>query len=339
MRTPHFLFIASAILVACSDEATAPKTQREVNALVLPGPLRLGFYVVATLPIPVGYTQAEPFAINDSAVIVGTAYTADSVPRPARWTNGTVQLLALPRGFNAGYAQDINGAGLAVGAARLDTTWFPVTYGPAGATTLNTTGYVGGWAHGINDAGEIVGHVVTASSAPHPARWSATGVLTVHTATTGWMRAINASGDAAGMRRVGTIDQPSVWKADGTMLSLPAPSVAGGVAQDLANDGTAVILGGNHAGWSAAPYGAFTATWLGSVFEISNKGRMVGRQQGVAPVTMLASAAAPTPLPLNNGATLGVAYAVNTCGTVVGFTASAAGVRQPVRWSRQFCDP
>jgi hypothetical protein len=341
MRSRLPVLVSIVVFVGCSSDAPSGPAQRTLDsqALLFPPPPAFYWYYVQGLPIPAGFAHAEPRAINDAGTIVGTAYTSQLVRSPVRWSGGTVQILALPSGFSEGTASDVNASGIAVGSARTGTVWHPVKYGPNGGFLLASSGYSGGGANGVNDAGEVVGFVTSAGQT-YAARWSATGVLTVYGATTGYMSDVNGSNDAAGFRRVGAIDQPTIWKANGAMQTLPSPGVAGGTAVDVADDGTAAIVGGWSAGWSAAPYGALNPAWVnGDVFAISNKRRLVGVQNATSPLTMLSTAATPTVLPLLAGSTSGYAYGVNTCGTVVGISIDASWIVQPVKWSRLVCDP
>jgi probable HAF family extracellular repeat protein len=111
-----------------------------------------------------GGQSSSASAINDARQVVGSAANAAGNPRAILWTGGVMMDLGA-----TGWAQDINAIGqVAVSAFNTPNPsahlWTPTI--PNGSTgTLTYLGVVpfdeGSFAHGMNDAGDVVGYCTT----------------------------------------------------------------------------------------------------------------------------------------------------------------------------------
>jgi probable HAF family extracellular repeat protein len=125
---------------------------------------RGGIRDLGTLP---GGDYSAAFAINDSGVVVGTSNTSTSM-HAFSWTLGQgLRDLGTLAGATASSAFSINNAGQIAGASGAHAALW--TNGAI--RDLGTLGGATSEAHGINDAGAVVG-VSDTSAGPHAFLWS-----------------------------------------------------------------------------------------------------------------------------------------------------------------------
>lgn len=304
------------------------------------------------------YGYARSWAINDSNVVVGTANTGPNGPANFawRWRNSAFGVLPLPAGASA---RSINRSGAIVGAVgALDSQYgclgsSAFHLSPAGVMSwlpMDTVHALGRdypvWnvANDINDSGLIAGTDCFMNQ--HTAiQWSPTGnnwqlqylrYLPAGGAY-GAAFAVNNKGFVVGHH--GSTDIGAhYWLYPSHHAALDTPGLQS-MARDINNNGYTV--GVNQKGdqgaylwlhpFSATPLG-FTDAWA-----ISDKLRAAGHDEQ-HPVT--ARNGLVTALPLPQGATKGLATAVNSCGIVAGHVTYPAsptqGTReQPVIWRRK----
>lgn len=127
-----------------------------------------GAQTVTTLPtLPGFYTY--PLDVNNQGVAVGNAFSvALSDSEAVRWVDGQIEVLP---GYDQAFATGINNAGVIVGGGR-DVALgvnFPVVWENGVPRELPTLGQ-GGVAYGINNNGDVVGSVESATGTV-PAVW------------------------------------------------------------------------------------------------------------------------------------------------------------------------
>jgi probable HAF family extracellular repeat protein len=177
------------------------------------------------LDAPAGF-RLFPNAVNDHrAVAVRLHNLAEGRDHPGVWHDGTLSQLALPTGYVWGDATDLNNSGVIVGDSirttpNNDVTISAVYWDAAG--TVHTLPDIGGWeneATAVNEHGQIVGTITTATEQRHAALWT-NGVLTDLGPGSAWD--INERGQIAGTKSVNGVDHAVRWKADGTVTDLGA---------------------------------------------------------------------------------------------------------------------
>lgn len=114
-----------------------------------------------------GGSRGQAHGINDSGQIVGWSETATGLEHAFIWTEAGGIVDLLPSDPNDGGAFDINRNGQIVGWAVGRTVGWG-TYWDAGYTDLGADGC----AYAINNAGEIVGYLLTDSSEQHAFLWT-----------------------------------------------------------------------------------------------------------------------------------------------------------------------
>lgn len=117
---------------------------------------------IAGLPNLSGRAFCVSNSANDTGTVVGTcASTPFGTSRlPALWQNGDVSQLPLPDGETLGDANDVNGAGVAVGSIGGGSLQRAVVYSGGTATPITQTTNTGCFfttAFGVNNAGRVIG--------------------------------------------------------------------------------------------------------------------------------------------------------------------------------------
>lgn len=168
-------------------------------------------------------------AMNDAGDVVGESELPDGTgARATLWPlGGPPRALASLGQESAAFA--INSAGTIVGWSYFTGGGTKATLWPAGGGAPRDLGSPPGatWcdAHGINDAGDVVGSCQGASGVPAGAiLWPADGSGPRYLETSGgYATAINNAGDIVGSIRAGIGDHAALWPADGSgMLDLGA---------------------------------------------------------------------------------------------------------------------
>ncbi|MFK0258865.1 hypothetical protein [Streptomyces sp. NPDC090445] len=116
--------------------------------------------------------------IVEDGTVAGFTTTPDGVRHTARWdASGALTRLEEPSGYVDGEAQDINNSRVAVGHLSTGSRTRPVRWGADGrATVLNLPPQAdGGVATGINEWGEIAGHVYVPGEKTRAVRWDSAG--------------------------------------------------------------------------------------------------------------------------------------------------------------------
>jgi uncharacterized membrane protein len=339
-RRHTFAFLAVAA-IGCQGEASTAPLAVAAPTLARLTPLAASFKY-QDLGFPAGYVEGVARAINDSGVVVGEVRNGTTL-RPARWTNGLKELLALPVGVAVGRAWDVNASGTVVGHGHdITLREYPLRWNSSGVAILGDLGQ-GGAAKGVNGHGLVVGYVKSGST--HlPARWSASGSVTTLALPAGYVSGfaehVNSAGDIIGTVRDGLgNDMAWLWRANGASLAVGSTLTGISRGIDIASSGAAAVWGitaaTGYAARTAPPYASATILFAGDVKRMSNKERYVGNSQGQA-YTLQGGTSVLLPLPAGFS---GAAYGVNSCGNVVGSAAySFGGLPRPVRWNITPCD-
>jgi len=209
------------------------------------------FRVVAkptTLPEPFG-TRSESSDINDSGVIVGTAWDASGAPMAVRWTPTATGWSYTVLG-NGG-ASAINNAGLIPRSAfddvaRVWRTWihFPsgaeVDFGPASVRDISDNGTMIGARYDSAFRGmPVVWRQVSQT------RWGAPETLPIPAGfTAAWFESINGVGDVVGVVTNPDSSLGVIWKFRNGQWLTPEP-----VDRQLPGGATAINDAGAMAGW------------------------------------------------------------------------------------------
>lgn len=109
-------------------------------------------------------------AANNGGAIVGTCAASlfGTSRLPVIWQAGAVSPLPLPSGETLGDANDVNGAGVAVGSAGGGSLQRAAIYSGGSATVITQTTSNGSFfvtAFGVNDAGRVVGQGIDPTNA------------------------------------------------------------------------------------------------------------------------------------------------------------------------------
>jgi len=295
---------------------------------------------LGTLPRSQG---AVATAINDSGIIAGFSETFASGAvrsRAARWVNGVISDLGVLPGHLMSQANGINNAGVIVGIS-LSGFGSDRAFRWTQATGMVALPGAQSTANDINNSGIIVGYFTTSGGARHAARWSGGVRVDIHPAGMlhSWANHISDKGAiVGGVTLPGNINHAFLWRPNGTTVDLGPPGTDNGDALSMSNNG--VIVGeGNHDGfrWFHNTLQFLGTTNWGRAADVSDLGRIVGTEE------IYGSSVAYT---WRNGVLsqlkgLGggddVAFAVNTCGTIVGAESNGAATRA-VRWIARACD-
>ena len=260
--------------------------------------------------------HSEATAINDDGVIVGWSTVKSGATRAVRWQNGRKKNLGTLGGRNS-QATGINEFGVIVGWSETASGNRHAFIWRSGVMTdLGTLGGPISQAHGISRGGVVVGWSITASGERHAFRWK-DGVFkdlgtqgrqySLATAINTKTQIVGALGpmqDAAG---------EELDFADGFLYYQEAFTFVGGTRPTVFPR-------------AISPVGVV----VGQAFDTGDEPRAerawVWESGSVA--------ALPTLVPDGLDSHAG-AYGVNRAGTIVGFSASAAGRSHAVLWRRQ----
>lgn len=134
-----------------------------------PDPVEPPYDVVDLGVLEPSWPETIPQALNGVGEVVGVSYVslpppyAGWAPRAVRWRDGVLQDLGLPAGTLFNEARSINAGGEIVGIAqRLIGGAAPILYSDRDGDGTREWSFVfadsrQGYAHGINDAGRVVG--------------------------------------------------------------------------------------------------------------------------------------------------------------------------------------
>jgi probable HAF family extracellular repeat protein len=277
------------LLAAACTDASVSRPLAPAEAALGIGPLPP--WITYVLPDVPGYTEHAAVAVNDNHVVVGTAEPANGNDEVATWTNSVVTLVGKPLGYTWAQPTDINNSGTIVGyGLTAGGTTRAIQYKPAtGWTILSDLGY-GGRAHGLNDAGDVVGMVLNNIGQMLPVRWTAGGTrynLARPTFSFGVAYEVNGSGRIIGELSWPGGGSPYYWTTinDYVAINTGMTSVQ---ARDINASNVIAFVGTNNgvrSTWqSASPYAALTPMWADFRWPaLSDKNRGAGTQDD--PVT------------------------------------------------------
>lgn len=346
MNTRSLLLLLA--LVAC-DPATDPSVPGIPAERAMTTASGYALTTIGNLP---GQNGGLALAINDLDVVVGFNF------ENAFWyRSGVLGQLASLAGAVATFARDINNSGRVVGFVTTDhdqAVLWNSTNSPATpvATTL-------AWseAYAINDAGVVVGTgSATALFPGHAFRWSAaTGAIDLNPAWASRSTAydIDGTGIVTGEARVAATGATVAvqWSATGIVTILG--TLPGGVS----STGRSVVggrIGGDADLGPSVPRQGFLWTPSGGTkpligFSViagqSSHGRIVrsymsqAGQPTLAVTRLLSSLFKGSTVLPSLGGQFSAAYAVNSCGVIVGASVKAGGIYEPVLWRQPACDP
>lgn len=306
-------------------------------------------FAATRLEVPVGAAGITAFAINNDGQIVGSVDYPEpidpSIPvtttRAIMWqtaSTSTYELLDANSEVNAAFGINNNGqvVGAYIGTGEgPGLLWQPHSTTP---TLLNwLVGYSGSWARGINDKGEIVGHLAGYQSSmdDHAALWHTDSTTPIELGTLGGSGS-NAAGINNNSQVVGSAYtsngnlHATLWQ---TGLSMPIDlGTLGGRSSwaDAINNngdmvGTSYTSDGTiHASlWLAGSTTAVDLGTLGSnnsyAYDINDNGQVVGQTDTAA---ILWQAGSTTAIDLNTLVTLTDsrltrAYGINDKGQII----------------------
>src|SRR5712692_6205172 len=154
-RTP-WLCALLVLAMCCSGDASAPAAPRDTT--------------VASIEFfpPLGPRQtAAAYVVHDDSTLWGVSYNPDNLyQRATRWAPGQpptdIGGPGDPTGGPSTYARGVNGTGVVVGYTNASQSdWYPVRWTAAGAVDtlagLSPFPYNGGFAYGLNTAGNVAG--------------------------------------------------------------------------------------------------------------------------------------------------------------------------------------
>ncbi|MBX3736865.1 MAG: DUF3466 family protein [Candidatus Didemnitutus sp.] len=239
-----------------------------------------------------GSTTLQPYALNDSGLIVGYGNSSAQTSVHAFSYNGSFADLGTLGGTQS-RALGVNSAGTVVGWSHLtgSTDYHAFAFAGGTMTDLGTLGGTLSQANDINSSGIIVGTSGTGTTT-HGFRY-ANGTMTDLGTLLGptgvsYANAINSSGLIAGRSNAShTADHAVIWSS-GTMLDLGSLSGASGLSEAQGiNDlgwvaGNSTFGAGNVAQRHAFLYANGTMTDLGSLggnswaTDVNNAGQVVG---------------------------------------------------------------
>lgn len=177
-------------------------------------------------PVDLGVRgSSSPDFITESGIVVGQAFPGSPYPSVAafRWRDGKVDLLTGPQGQTAN-AYGVNNAGVVVGAYRagdgepLQFAEIPFIWYPDGLRQrIGAPDWVAGRAVGIDDAGNVLVHVVGEPRAKLWRRGALSDLPPGFSASV-----INRHGEIAGRLDVDGGPRAAVLR-DGVVQELPSP--------------------------------------------------------------------------------------------------------------------
>jgi probable HAF family extracellular repeat protein len=183
-----------------------------------------------------GQTISHAAGINSAGQVTGHSYSGSSI-HAARFTNGLVEDLGAIPGGDRSYGLGINDSGQVVGDSQYDAVNGCCRHAALFSNgTVTDLGFLPGWgnysrAHGINQAGEVVGYSgpnnPTASPSPTRTRafiWDATnGMRDLGTLGGGYSKALSINNSSQVTGKAGTPsggDHAFIWDAAGGMRDI-----------------------------------------------------------------------------------------------------------------------
>lgn len=277
-------------------------------------------------------------AINDAGQVVGYSGTY-AAPIATLWNGSTPTTLSTPEG-SWSIASDINNLGQVVGVIGSGTGAAGISqaaFWNGGITTI--LGSVGGQyaAHGINDAGQIVGYTFYPANSNNQAiLWN--GNTPTILGAQSFASAINNTGQVVGFSN----GQATLWNSSSS-ITLDNPSGAyDSQAYGINNNDQVVGYSYYNSGYQATLWNGSTPTKLGTLggthsgaFDINDAGQIVGfsdtvtnishatlwnMQNGIAVALDLNSLINPA-----LGFTLTSAQSINNTGQIAGYALNSLG--------------
>lgn len=267
------------------DLHPAPALSRSLAAIARHGTLlallavpsvsgaQLTRFTITEIP-PLGGTTSFARGVSSNGLVTGNAQTPTGTPSPrlnAYLFNGTTSqnLGVLPgsNNFSRGYA--VNSSGVVVGES--DNNASRAFQWQSGVMTLlPTLGGASAVAHGINDAGTVVG-ISSTGSVSRATIWNGTTVrdlgaadASTNTLSRAW--SINERGDVVGFSRTSAgVSQATAWLSAGSPLALGSLGSGLLFSEAFASNTAGMVVGRSNTGVTTpggtSVFGAFV--WQG----------------------------------------------------------------------------
>jgi len=204
-----------------------------------------------------GGTTSFARGISTNGLVTGNAQTATGTPAPrlnAYLFDGTssqnLGVLAGSNNFSRGYA--VNSSGVVVGESDNNASR-AFRWENGVMTALPTLGGATGVAHGINDAGTIVG-ISSTGTTSRATVWTSAGARdlgsadnTTSTLSRAW--SINEQGDVVGFSRsMAGVSQATAWFGAGSAISLGSLGDGAQFSEAFASNGAQMVVGRSNTG-------------------------------------------------------------------------------------------
>jgi probable HAF family extracellular repeat protein len=177
---------------------------------------------------PAPYSSSLAFDINDAGQTAGWARRPGNFLDPVVWTPGApLEVISNPSGApGSSSARAINASGIVAGQFASGVNQPQAFRYNTVSNSLQLLGNLEGGrseAHGINDAGWVVGESFDAGSRRRPVLWGAGTSLTELSTPAGFIgraEAINNAGQIVGGFQLGPDRGAALWRTDGSMTDL-----------------------------------------------------------------------------------------------------------------------